>query len=158
MEDEILTGELARLCGVSPDTIRHYERLGVIPAATRGENRYRSFPRETVRRVLLIRRAIAIGFSLAEISRILAERDAGRPPCRGVRALAAEKLADLERRIEEMTAMRDELVKIVGEWDVRLAAAKGGEPAHLLEQLKGDNHETHRPRHPARGRAHARRG
>jgi DNA-binding transcriptional MerR regulator len=136
MDDEIFIGELARLCGVSPDTIRHYERLGVIPAAVRGPNGYRRYPRTTADRVLLIRRAIAIGFSLVEIGRILGERDAGRPPCRGVRAMAGRKLGDLQRRIDEMTAMRDELVQIVREWDERLAATRDGEPAHLLQNLK----------------------
>lgn len=157
MDDEIFIGELARLCGVSPDTIRHYERLGVIPAAVRGPNGYRLYPRATAGRVLLIRRALAIGFSLAEIRRILGERDTGKPPCRGVRALAEEKLADLGRRIDEMTAMREELVKIVSEWDERLAATRDGEPAHLLENLKGKTNAIPRSLHP-RSRGHAGRG
>lgn len=141
MNDEISSGELARLCGVSPDTIRHYERLGVLPAAARGANRYRCFPRETAGRVMLIRRALAIGFSLAEVGRILRQRDAGGAPCRNVRALAGEKLADLERRIEEMIAVRDELRTMIEEWDVRLAATRDGELAHLLEL---PNHEQER--------------
>jgi MerR family transcriptional regulator, copper efflux regulator len=135
MNDEILTGELARICGVSPDTIRHYERVGVIPAAARGANGYRSFPRTVVERVRLVRRAVAIGFSLEEISRIVRRRDAGQPPCRGVRALAGEKLAELDRRIAEMIAMRDELHRIIDEWDDRLASTPDGEPARLLEHL-----------------------
>src|SRR5262245_36797423 len=84
------SGELARMCGVSPDTIRHYERVGVLPAAVRGANGYRRFPREAANRVMLIRRAIAIGFSLAEVERILRQRDGGSPPCRTVRALAGQ--------------------------------------------------------------------
>lgn len=135
MKDEISSGELARLCGVSPDTIRHYERVGVIPAAVRGENGYRRFPRETVDRVLLIRRAVAIGFSLEQLARILRSRDGGAAPCRGVRALAGEKLEELDRRIAEMTAMREDLSRIIEEWDGRLAATRDGEPALLLHSL-----------------------
>jgi MerR family transcriptional regulator, copper efflux regulator len=135
MTDEILSGELARLCGVSADTIRHYERLGLLPAAVRGENGYRRFPRETVERVLLIRRAVAIGFSLAEMQRILRQRDNGAAPCRGVRAMAGEKLTDLDRRIAEMTAMREELAVILTEWDARLAGSAEGEPVRLLESI-----------------------
>lgn len=138
MHDEILSGELARLCGVSPDTIRHYERVGVLPAAVRGANGYRRFPRATVERVRLIRRALAIGFSLPELARILRQRDAGGAPCRGVRALAGEKLAEFDRRIEELTAMRGELANLLTEWDARLAATRDGEPAHLLEGLRKD--------------------
>jgi DNA-binding transcriptional MerR regulator len=134
MQDEILSGELARLCGVSPDTIRHYERVGVLPAAVRGANGYRRFPRQAVERVLLIRRAMAIGFSLEEMQRILRQRDGGTAPCRSVRALAGEKLEGLDRRIEELTALREELVRMIEEWDVRLAATRGDEPARLLEE------------------------
>jgi DNA-binding transcriptional MerR regulator len=135
MNDEILSGELAKLCGVSADTIRHYERLGLLPTAVRGSNGYRRFPRETVDRVELIRRAVAIGFSLAEVQRILRQRDGGSAPCRGVRAMAGEKLAELDRRIAEMIAMREELVAIVEEWDSRLAVTTEGEPARLLEGI-----------------------
>ena len=113
MNDEILSGELARICGVSPDTIRHYERVGVLPAAVRGANGYRRFPRSAVARVQLIRRALAIGFSLAEVARIVRQRDGGTPPCRTVRALAGEKLETLDRRIAEMTAAREELVAML---------------------------------------------
>ena len=134
MEDEIFSGELARSCGVSPDTIRHYERLGML-AAVRGSNGYRRFPRESVARVLLIRRAVAIGFSLEEVARILRQRDAGTPPCRNVRAMAGEKLAGLDRRIAEMTALREDLVRMLEEWDARLASTPEGEPARLLEIL-----------------------
>ena len=135
MTDEILSGELARLCGVSPDTIRHYERVGVLPSATRGANGYRLFPRESVGRVMLIRRALAIGFSLEELARILRQRDSGAAPCRNVRAMAGEKLADLDRRIAEMISMRDELARILEEWDARLSSTRDGEPAHLLHSL-----------------------
>jgi MerR family copper efflux transcriptional regulator len=133
MKGEIQSGELARICGVSPDTIRHYERVGVLPAAVRGANGYRLFPASSVARVQLIRRALAIGFSLAELERILKERDGGAPPCRSVRTLAGEKLETLDRRIAEMMALRDDLTRLIDEWDGRLAATPDGEPARLLE-------------------------
>ncbi|MFP5247337.1 MAG: MerR family DNA-binding transcriptional regulator, partial [Thermoanaerobaculia bacterium] len=85
MKTDLSSGALAKECGVSTDTIRHYERLGLIPAAVRGANGYRRFPPETAGRVLLIRRAVAIGFSLDELARILRQRDSGSPPCRNVR-------------------------------------------------------------------------
>lgn len=136
-DEELMTGDVARRCGVSADTIRHYERVGVIPRAVRGANGYRFYPREVVDRVLLVRRAVAIGFSLEELARILRQRDSGAAPCRGVRDLAGEKLAELDARIAEMTAMRDGLRQIIEEWDERLGATRDGEPARLLETLKG---------------------
>ena len=155
MDDEILSGELARQCGVSADTIRHYERLGLIPAAVRGSNGYRRFPREAAARVALIRRALAIGFSLAEVARIVAQRDSGETPCRGVRALAAEKLAELDRRIAEMQAAREELGRIVAEWDARLAVTRDGEPALLLERMERKEENENRPLDPRSRRAAA---
>lgn len=135
MTDEISSGELARMCGVSPDTIRHYERVGVLPGAVRGSNGYRRFPRESVERVQLVRKALAIGFSLEELARIVRQRDAGSPPCRNVRAMAGEKLADLDRQIAEMISMRAELAGILEEWDAKLSTTAGGEAAHLLQGL-----------------------
>jgi DNA-binding transcriptional MerR regulator len=143
---DLQSGQLAELCGVSPDTIRHYERRGLI-AAVRGANGYRRFPPGTVERVLLVRRALAIGFSLDELGRILRQRDGGGAPCRGVRALAAEKLAALDARIAELMAMREELGRIVEEWDLRLAATAEGEPARLLETL-GAGRVTREAREP----------
>ena len=142
MDDGYRIGELAALCGVSTDTIRHYEAVGVIAPASRGENGYRRFPRDAAGQVRLIRRAIAIGFSLDEIARIFRRREAGSAPCREVRALAAEKVGEIERRIEDLTALRNELAAVIETWDDRLAATRDGEPAFLLESLtKGSNHE-----------------
>lgn len=135
MTDEISSGELAKMCGVSPDTIRHYERVGVLPGAVRGSNGYRRFPRESVERVQLVRKALSIGFSLEELARILRQRDAGSPPCRNVRAMAGEKLAGLDRQIAEMIAMRADLARILEEWDARLSTTAGGEAALLLQGL-----------------------
>jgi DNA-binding transcriptional MerR regulator len=135
MDDGLLIGELALRCGVSTDTIRHYESLGVIPHAERTANGYRRFSRSTADRVSLVRRAIAIGFSLDEIARVFRRRASGEAPCREVRALVAGKLDEVKRRIEEMTALRDELAAVIENWDERLAATRDGEPAFLLESL-----------------------
>lgn len=135
MDDGLLIGELATLCGVSTDTIRHYESLGVLPRAAREANGYRRFPRSAADRVRVIRRAVAIGFSLDEIARIFRQRDSGHPPCRHVRALAGGKLSDLQRRIEELMSLRDELANVIEAWDVRLSTTGEGQPAFLLESL-----------------------
>ena len=156
MDDGLLIGEIALLCKVSTDTIRHYESLGVIARAERGGNGYRRFPRSAAERVRLVRRALAIGFSLEEIARIFRRRASGHAPCREVRALAGGKLDDLTRRIEELIALRDELAAVIEQWDERLSASRDGEPAFLLESLaKGENHENdsdHRHHIPRPGR------
>jgi len=135
MTNELLVAEVARACGVSTDTIRHYERKGVIPAAERGANGYRRYPRETIEAVGRARRALALGFTLDELARLFRQRAAGKPPCREVRALAAGKLEEVDVRIASLLALREELRGLIETWDARLAATPAGEPARLLERL-----------------------
>lgn len=128
-------GELAESAGVSTDTLRHYERKGVLPRPRRGSNGYRQYPPEAVARVALVRRALAVGFTLDELARVLKVRDGGAAPCRKVRALAAEKLAEVEERLAELTELRAELRSTLDEWDARLARTSDGGRAGLLESL-----------------------
>lgn len=126
-------GELAQLTGVSTDTLRHYERKGLL-AARRLPNGYRVYAAQAVERVRLIRSALAVGFGLDELARVLRVRDAGGAPCRQVRAFAANRLAELERLIDELCATRDELRELLQSWDQRLAGSPT-EPARLLDTL-----------------------
>lgn len=133
--DGFLSGELARLAGVSTDTLRHYERKGVLPTARRLSNGYRKYSPDSIDRVRLIRRALAVGFTLDELARFMKARDQGQAPCREVRSLAQEKLAEVESRLEELLALRDELCATLVDWDQRLAGKKAGQRAGLLEAL-----------------------
>ena len=133
------SGELARAAGVSTDTLRHYERKGVLARPRRAPNGYRLYPPEALAGVRLVRRALAVGFTLDELASILRERrGSGRPPCRRVRELAAQKLAAVEERLSEMASLRDELREILRRWDERLARAGDGARAGLLEALSED--------------------
>ena len=127
--------DVARATGVSTDTLRHYERKGLLPRVTRTAAGYRQYSAATVERVLLIQRALVVGFSLTDLKRVLGARDRGGAPCRSVRALVGERLERLNQRIEEMRILRDELGVLLSEWDDRLAATPEGKRAHLLETL-----------------------
>ncbi|HMD49283.1 MAG TPA: heavy metal-responsive transcriptional regulator [Bryobacteraceae bacterium] len=129
------SGELARLTAVSTDTLRHYERVGVLAPPARTRAGYRTYPPEAVERVKLVRRAVAMGFSLAELARILQVKDRGGAPCRQVHALAVEKLALLSRRIAELSELRRELRATVKQWDLQLTRTPDGQRAGLLEML-----------------------
>lgn len=131
----VRAGELARAAGVSTDTLRHYERKGVLGAPRRSANGYREYPPDALSRVLLVRRALAFGFTLDELARVLRTRERGGAPCREVRALAAGKLEEVESRLRELRALRGELRSILCEWDERLSGAAGGGRAGLLESL-----------------------
>ena len=131
------SSELARLAGVSPDTLRHYERKGLLPKARRAPNGYREYPPEACARVRLVRRAVAIGFTLDELALVVKVRDQGGAPCGQVRAMAAGKLAVLEARIAEMADARDRLQDVLARWDALLAATPRGARAALLDALEG---------------------
>jgi DNA-binding transcriptional MerR regulator len=135
MKDFLRSGELATRTGVSVDTLRHYEAVGVLPPPRRGANGYREYPESAVARVTLVRRALALEFTLAELSRILAVRDAGGTPCRTVRALAATKLARLERELEDLRDRHDRMRATIAQWDRQLATGPRGKPARLLDGL-----------------------
>lgn len=129
------SAEVARLTGVSTDTLRHYERKGLIARPRRSANGYREYPPATVDRVLLVQRAIAVGFTINELAKILKQRDKGGAPCRGVRALAEAKLAGIEKQLQELTTLHAELQTILRDWDARLANTSDGARAGLLESL-----------------------
>src|SRR5215813_125373 len=135
-KDGFLTsGKLAALAGVSSDTLRHYERKGVLPRPRRGVNGYRQYPSEALQRVQLVRRALSVGFTLDELARILKVRDQGGAPCEEVRSLAAQKLSNVEMQLRELTTLRNDLRVTLRDWDERLARRSNGERVGLLQSL-----------------------
>jgi DNA-binding transcriptional MerR regulator len=129
------SGQLARQSGVSTDTLRHYERLGLLPLPQRTPGNYREYPPTSQQRVELIRRALTIGFSLAELKTILAVRDKGGAPCRHVRNLLHVKIRDMSQQIRNLVSLRAEMNRLSREWDKRLRRAKPGQVARLLESV-----------------------
>ncbi|RZA19984.1 MAG: heavy metal-responsive transcriptional regulator [Lysobacteraceae bacterium] len=108
-------GQLANQVGVAIDTVRYYERQGLLPQPQRRASGYRDYGPQDIARLRFIRRAKDLGFSLQEIQdllRLSANRDADRAE---VRALAQHRLADIERKLRELEAMRTTLAKLVGD-------------------------------------------
>jgi Hg(II)-responsive transcriptional regulator len=104
-------GRLARASDVGVETIRFYEREGLLHAPARTASGYRQYPPETVERLGFIRRAKALGFSLAEIRQLLGlSHPTGDRAA--VKALARQKLADIDRRIDELRRMRGALADL----------------------------------------------
>ncbi len=128
---------LAAAAGVSTDTLRHYERLGLLPGTERTPAGYRRYPPASLERVRLIQRALLIGFSLKELAGVLRQREYGVPPCRRVRALVGERVIAMDRRLLELTALRDDMRVLLRDWDDRLAATPEGQRARLLDMLAG---------------------
>lgn len=102
-------GQAARLSGLSAKMIRHYESIGLLTPAGRGDNGYRHYAEEDLKQLTFIRRARDLGFSLEEIARLLALWQDRQRASADVKALALEHIASLERRLTEMLALRDSL-------------------------------------------------
>jgi DNA-binding transcriptional MerR regulator len=129
---------LAKATGVSTDTLRHYERKGVLHSQRAG-NGYRQYPEDALERVRMVRQCLAIGFTLDELRSIFQVFDRGGAPCQQVRNLAVSKLAQIELHLQEVTALRNDLKDALKEWDKRLAKTTSGQRAGLLKTLAARN-------------------
>jgi len=105
-------GEVATLSGVPPKTIRFYEEVGLIAPAKRLENRYRMYEENDIRTLRFIQRARSLGFSVKEVGALLAlYRDRHRAS-KDVKRLALAHVADLDRKIAELTAVRNTIADL----------------------------------------------
>lgn len=126
-------GELARVSGTSADTIRYYERIGLMPAPARTSSGYREYPAGAANRIRVIRNAAQLGFPLKEIARVLRVRDSGGAPCRQVRDYACNLVESIEQRIAELQVERKAMQKMIRAWDSALVRTSPEMPARLLE-------------------------
>lgn len=114
MSDETFTiGTLAKRAGVNVQTIRYYERIGVLPKPGRAKGGYRRYGDDAVARLRFIRRAARLGFTLTETKELLALRARNGAPCGAVLARAEEKLATIERKLAELIELRDAVARLV---------------------------------------------
>ncbi|MBI1881752.1 MAG: heavy metal-responsive transcriptional regulator [Chloroflexi bacterium] len=111
--DELRIGELAQASGVPAKTIRFYEEISLLSPARRGENGYRRYDIEDVRRLRFIRNARGLDFSLDDLKEVLALRDQGEAPCRYVVHLVEAKATEIEERIRQLQELRQELQQLI---------------------------------------------
>jgi len=133
----ISTSELAKRGGVNLETIRYYERVGLLPKPPRSAAGYRQFSAESVRRVRFIKRAQELGFSLKEIKELLALRIALGSTRADVRKRAESKIIDIEEKVQHLRAMKKALVRLT-------ESCCGSGPASdcpILESLSLDEKE-----------------
>ena len=104
--------ELAQVSGVSAKTIRYYESIGLVPDPKRAENNYRQYAPEAVERLRFIVSARGLGFSLTDIAEFLSARDEGTLPCKQVLDSIDGRIADIDRRIADLLALRDNLSRV----------------------------------------------
>jgi Hg(II)-responsive transcriptional regulator len=104
---------LAARAAVNPQTLRYYERRGLLSEPVRSSGGYRVYPDAAVQRVRFIRRAQELGFTLTEVDVMLHLAEGGPDSCEKARALATEKIADLRRRIADLQALQRGLARLV---------------------------------------------
>jgi Hg(II)-responsive transcriptional regulator len=111
--ERLTIGEVAKQANVRIETLRYYERTGLVARPPRSESNYRLYPQETVRRVQFIKRAQELGFSLKEIMELLALRATPETPCADIRTRALGKITAIEEKIRVLHAMKHALAQLV---------------------------------------------
>lgn len=104
--------QLANQTGVTTETIRYYESIGLLPAPRRAANNYREYVAADVERLRFISSARRLGLSPTDIGEILAARDQGIAPCERVLSALDQSLIDLDRRLADMLALRETLLSL----------------------------------------------
>ncbi len=137
MVESLTIGQLAKRAGVNIETIRYYERRGLIPKPSRRESGYRQYTWETVTRIQFIKRAKELGFSLREILELLSLRLDPATTCGDVKKRAEVKIADIEEKIRILQGMKKALVTLTMD-------CKGSAPVNecpILEALDSGEKE-----------------
>ncbi|OIP35599.1 MAG: heavy metal-responsive transcriptional regulator [Deltaproteobacteria bacterium CG2_30_66_27] len=135
MTSLLTIGQVAKQCGVGVETIRFYEREGLIAQPSRPESGFRKYPPDAVRWVRFIQRSKALGFSLREIRELLSLRVDSATTCDAVKGRSEAKIADIEKKIRRLQEMKRALVKLT-------VACRGRRPTAecpILEALGGED-------------------
>jgi MerR family mercuric resistance operon transcriptional regulator len=128
-------GRLAQEVGINLETVRFYERQGLLPRPPRSASGYRLFPADAPRRLKFIKRAQELGFSLREIRELLALRVSPRTDSTEIRKRTESKIADIESKIRTLDSMRKSLKKLVQS----CAGCAPHSKCPILESLDGED-------------------
>lgn len=121
----LTTGKLAKLTSINKETIRYYERIGLIQEPPRGKSSgYRQYPQEVITRISFIKRAQTLGFSLNEIAEILTLRHKPGSSFKDIEAKVKMKLAEIEDKITTLEAMKQALSKVIKSSDKKITESE----------------------------------
>ncbi len=112
--NDITIGRLARDAGVKADTVRYYERMGLLPPARRTDGGYRLYGADSAARLRFIKGGQRLGLRLADIRNLLEVHDRGACPCGHTDALVRRRLAEVDAEIERLAELRRELAALEG--------------------------------------------
>lgn len=129
--DLLKIGEVAKASGIGIETLRFYERSGLLERPARSDSGYRMYDRDVLNRLEFIKRAQVLGFTLHEIKELIAHKKAGESPCDEVREIVRKRLGELDERMREMRRYRAELAATLAEWETQGSVA--GHVCGLIE-------------------------
>jgi len=132
--------EVTNLTGINTDTLRYYEKFGLLPDITRNTSGIRQYNDKDVSRLKFIKRAQRMNFSLEEIKNLLSMRDNPQHAKNEVRQLTSDKLKDIEHQLEDLTTLRNELQLLLN----LCFGSKDGCP--IIDGLNSDNNKTDNPK------------
>ena len=127
-----LIGQLAKAAGVKSDTVRFYERSGLLPAAARTDSGYRVYSEQSLQRLRFIKKAQALGFSLDEVRRIMAMQG-GKETCQCVIGMAEATLSETDIKLKQLRAFRRGLENNLERWKNGSRGKAGAEFCALIE-------------------------
>jgi len=133
--DVMTIGQVARQTGVGVETVRFYEKQALLPVPDRNSSGYRIYSPAAVERLLFIRHAKAIGFSLTEIRELLFLRVDDEASCLEIKEIAVDKVRDIDHRISALTRMREALTELARTCRKGRSAAE----CRILESLLADD-------------------
>lgn len=110
-------GEVAKQAGVGVETLRFYERSGLLERPARTEGGYRLYDAQALGLLEFIKRAQTLGFTLEEIKRIIAESRTGKKPCAEVRQIMRHRLAELDERLKLLQQHRQDIAQTLQQWE-----------------------------------------
>jgi MerR family copper efflux transcriptional regulator len=138
---ELKIGQVAKLSGIGVEALRFYEKSGLLGRPDRTQSGYRVYDSGVLQRLDFIKRSQILGFSLDEIKRIIADKEAGKSPCREVREIVRRRLDELDEQLKEMRRHRRELGAAFMQWE-----ETGELDGHICGLIEGTQIEHPAPR------------
>lgn len=129
-------GELSRQTGIGIETLRFYEKSGLLDKPARTYSGYRMYSSDVLDRLKFIKQAQVLGFSLDEIKKLIDDARGGHSPCDEVREIVRVRLKELDQRMREMARYRKEMAKTLEEWD-----RVGHAPGHICGLIESSQVE-----------------
>ena len=135
----LTVSELSKVAKITPDTVRHYVRIGLLTPARNPENGYKLFSADDIKRVNFIQLAKTLGFSLCDIKTIFEHSEAGHSPCPAVREMIQKRMEENRRKLDELSRLQQRMDDALLRWrDMPDGAPNGEAICHLIESMEYD--------------------